>query len=100
MSKTDEQTNITTAFISREEWEKTSNLIAEIAQTVKDNADRTSENLTPKEVCETLKFGRATFERLKNKGILPVYRIGNTKRWYCKRSEIMRLLHEGKLADL
>ena len=102
MNKTENQNQMQVGIIHVpfSEWSETKNQIAQIAQMIKDNADRNSENLTPKEVCEMLKIGRATFDRLKNDGTLPVYRIGKAKRWYCKRSELLRLLNEGKLSNL
>jgi excisionase family DNA binding protein len=60
-------------------------------------ADNKSEYLTPKEVCKMLKIGRATFERHKSNGTLPVYCIAGTKRKYAKKSEVLQLLHEGKI---
>ena len=98
--ETQNQMQIAAAFIPREEWEETRNMIAEIAQTVKDNADGNSEILKSKDVCKMLKIGRATFDRLKEKGVLPVYRIGKAGNWYCKKSELMRIIHDGKLQDL
>lgn len=73
--------------------------VAQIAQTVemlKANADSKGEFLTPKEACQMLKIGRATFQRHKASGVIPVYSIAGTKRKYAKKSEVLRLLHEGK----
>jgi hypothetical protein len=78
------------------EWNETKNQIAEIVAMLKENADKNSEYLTPKETCEMLKIGRATFERHKASGLLPVYSIAGTKRKYAKKSEVLQLLHAGK----
>ena len=78
------------------EWNETKNQIAQIVEMLKENADSNSEFLTPKQTCEMLNVGRATFERHKNSGLLPVYSIAGTKRKYTKKSEVLRLLHEGK----
>lgn len=99
MSETKNQNpvQVTIVQVPVSEWDETKNLIAEIAQTLKDNADKTSEYVTPNEICEMLKIGRATFDRMKAKKIIPMYRIEGSKRLYGKRSEIMRLMHAGKL---
>jgi hypothetical protein len=88
------QTAIVAAFVS--EWNETKNQISQIVEMLKENTDNKSEFLTPAQTCEMLKIGRATFERHKNSGLLPVYSIAGTKRKYTKKSEVLRLLHEGK----
>ena len=75
-----------------EEWYELKKQVAEL----RENADKTSEYLTPKEVCELLKIGRATFERHKASGLIRVYSMKEAKRKYCKRNEILQLLEEEK----
>ncbi|GHT02003.1 hypothetical protein AGMMS49525_04500 [Bacteroidia bacterium] len=82
--------------VSVSEWNETKKQIAEIVGLLRETADNKSEYLTPKEVCEMLKIGRATFERHKTNGLLPVYSIAGAKRKYAKKSEVLRLLSEGK----
>jgi hypothetical protein len=94
MEISNSQTAIVAVPVS--EWNETKNQIAQIVELLKENADSKSEFLTPAQTCEMLKIGRATFERHKNSGLLPVYSIAGTKRKYAKKSEVLRLLHEGK----
>lgn len=57
------------------------------------------ELLTPVEVCKMLKIGRTTYQRYVDKGIFDQVRLdkeGNGK-VYVKRSEISRLIDDGKL---
>jgi len=89
-------TGVAILTVSQQEWNETKQQIAEIVAMVKENADSNSEYLTAQETCKMLKIGRATFERLKNNGTLPVYSVNGAKRKYSKKSEILRLLHEGK----
>jgi hypothetical protein len=54
--------------------------------------------LTPKEVCGILKIGRSTYQRYVDAGIIEQIHIGNNNsRVYVKRSEIERLIDEGKI---
>jgi len=82
--------------VSVSEWNETKNQISQIVEILKENAEKQSEYLTPKEVCEMLKIGRATFERHKNSGLLPVYSIAGAKRKYTKKSDVLQLLQDGK----
>jgi DNA invertase Pin-like site-specific DNA recombinase len=87
----------TMVLVPASEWDETRKQIAQLVELQKENADGKDEFKTPKEVCAMLKIGRATFERHKNSGKIPVYSIPDTKRKYAKKSDILRLLHEGKL---
>lgn len=57
------------------------------------------ELLTPAEVCKILKIGRNTYQRYINTNILEqVKPIGkNNSKAYVKRSELNRLIEEGKI---
>ncbi|MDR2423879.1 MAG: helix-turn-helix domain-containing protein [Prevotellaceae bacterium] len=87
----------TMVLVPASEWEETRKQIAQLVEMQKENAASKDEYMPPKDVCAMLKIGRATFERHKNSGTIPVYSIAGTKRKYAKKSEILRLLHEGKL---
>lgn len=55
------------------------------------------ELLTPKEVCEMLKISRDTYQRYVKKGVLNQVQVDKGKRRYVKRSELEKLIAEGKL---
>ena len=56
------------------------------------------ELLTPNEICRMLKVGRSTYQRYVDAGIIEQIHIGNNNsRVYVKRSEIERLIDEGKI---
>lgn len=57
------------------------------------------ELLTPAEVCEMLKIGRTTYQRYVDKGVFDQVRLDkeNNGKVYVKRSEILRLIDQGKL---
>ena len=78
------------------EWNELNRKVNLLVEMQRENAEGKGEYLTPKEVCEMLKIGRATYERHRSKGTIPVYSIAGTKRKYAKKSDILRLLHEGK----
>jgi hypothetical protein len=94
MGNTNNQTAI--VAVPTSEWDEVIKLLSQVVEMLKENADSKSEFLTPAQVCEMLKIGRATFERHKNSGLLPVYSIAGTKRKYAKKSEVLRLLSDGK----
>ena len=73
----------------------TNEKISKVYSILTDEAGK--ELLTPKEVCEILKIGRSTYQRCVNAGIIVQSHIGsNNSRAYVKRSEIERLIDEGK----
>lgn len=82
--------------VSVQEWNEQKAMIKQIAENVKTFAEKQSEYLTPKEVCEMLKIGRGTYERLWRNGALPVCNIAGTKRKYVRKTEVIRLLESGK----
>jgi hypothetical protein len=96
MVKENQENTTAIVAIPVSDWNETKNQIAEIVGLLRETADSKSEYLTPKEVCAMLKIGRATFERHKASGLLSVYSIAGTKRKYAKKSEVLRLLYEGK----
>lgn len=56
------------------------------------------ELLTPNEVCQRLKIGRSTYQRYVDAGIIKQIHIGNNNsRAFVERSEIERLIDEGKV---
>ena len=56
------------------------------------------ELLTPLEVCRILKIGMRTYRRYVQKGILTQVRMDeNSKKVYVKRSELEKLIDEGKV---
>lgn len=58
-----------------------------------------NELLTPAEVCKMLKIGRTTYQRYVDNGIFEQVRIDKSRsgKVYVRRSEIQRLIDEGKL---
>jgi len=81
--------------ISAQEWNEQKAMIKQIAESVKTFAEKQSEYLTPKEVCEMLKIGRNTYERFWRNGILNPCKIAGTKRRYVRRVEVQKLLESG-----
>ena len=57
------------------------------------------ELLTPAEVCKMLKIGRTTYQRHVENGVFDQVRIDKERngKVYVRRSEIERLIDEGKL---
>lgn len=57
------------------------------------------ELLTPGEVCEMLKIGRTTYQRYVDRGVFEQIRLAKDSngKVYVKRSEIEKLIDEGKL---
>jgi excisionase family DNA binding protein len=83
-------------MVPAQEWFEKTEKINQIFDLVKTFADKQSEWLTPKEVCEFLKIGIATVYRLRNNGTIKFHQIAGSKRWYAKKSEVLQMLHEGK----
>jgi hypothetical protein len=81
--------------VSVQEWNEQKAMIKQIAESVKTLAEKQSEYLTPKEVCEMLKIGRNTYERFWRNGIITPCNIAGTKRRYVRRVEVQRLLESG-----
>ena len=81
--------------VSVQEWNEQKAIIKQIAESVKTFAEKQSEYLTPKEVCEMLKIGRNTYERFWRNGILTPCNIAGTKRRYVRRVEVQKLLENG-----
>jgi len=90
-----ESLQVATIAVPVSEWNETKAKLNEIAESVKGFAEKQSEYLTPKEVCEMLKIGRGTYERLWRNGVLPTCNIAGTKRKYVRKTEVIRLLHAG-----
>jgi hypothetical protein len=57
------------------------------------------ELLTPAEVCKMLKIGRTTYQRHVAAGVFDQVRLGGGRsgKVYVKRSDILRLIDQGKL---
>lgn len=74
-------------------------LLVEIRDKVTVLAAAQKEMLTPVEVCKWLKIGRSTYQRYVERGIFEQVRIDKEAngKVYVQRSEIERLIDEGKL---
>lgn len=85
--------------ISLQEWNKHQSMVIEMHTMLKKLVAATEkELLTPKEVCEWLKINRDTFQRYADKGLFTLTQLdGKGSKVYVKRSEIDKLIEEGKV---
>lgn len=91
-------TQIAVLTVPLTEWNEQKAILYEMAEQIKALTHREQkELLTPKEVCQILKIGRATFERYKNDGKIEVLKIDRTKysKIYVKRSHLEDLIKQG-----
>jgi len=82
------------------QYNELKSLLYEILDNVSKITDKVgNELMTPSEVCELRKFSRSTYRRLVQKGIISQIRTvpGINTKVYVKRSEIERLIEEGKI---
>lgn len=86
--------------ISMKEWQKAQSMLIDIQEKVtKLLQEREKELLTPSEVCQMLKISRNTYQRYIRKNVFAQIQPdkGNNSKVYVKRSEIERLIEDGKL---
>ncbi len=86
--------------IPAKEWNEVRSILYDIRDEVKKiRKDKENELLTPNEVCKILKISRNTYQRYVDKEIFEQIQInkGNNGKVYVKRSEIERLIQEGRL---
>jgi hypothetical protein len=94
----EQQNHIAVITVSAHEWNETKSMLRDISEKINSLSSKGEKELmTPKEVCDFLKIGRATFDRYKNNSVFDVVRV-NTKKYskiYVKRSELEKLIKEG-----
>ena len=79
--------------VPSQEWNETKAMIHSISEMLNALTSKPNkELLSPKEVCNMLKIGRSTFERLKNSGQMKVVRTQGTRKIYVERIEAEKLL--------
>ena len=87
--------------IAEREYNEIKSLLLEIKEEVRilHSKMATEELLTPTEVCKMLKIGRSTYTRYVADGVFEQVRLKskNNSRVYIKRSEIDKLIEEGRL---
>lgn len=86
--------------ISAKEWNKAQSMLADIQEKVtKLLKEKEKELLTPGEVCKMLKIGRSTYQRYIHTNVFEQIqpKKGSNNKVYVKRSEIERLIDEGRL---
>ncbi|WP_159517711.1 helix-turn-helix domain-containing protein [Sunxiuqinia indica] len=93
-----ESQQIAVITVSLDEWNEHKAMLKDIREKVNVLSDQEQkELLTPKEVCERLKIGFATFNRYVNDGLIEVIKISQKKgaNRYVKRSHLDELLKNG-----
>lgn len=86
--------------ITENEWNELKSIVLEIREGVRRLTDEAGkELLTPTEICKILKISRNTYQNYVNDGVFEQVRIGKNKnsRVFVKRSDIERLIDEGKI---
>lgn len=84
--------------MSPNEYNELKSLLLDIRNKVSALADATQkELLTPSEVCRELKIGRTTYQRYVAGGVILQIRPATGGKVYVERSELTRLIAEGKL---
>jgi hypothetical protein len=86
--------------ITEKEWNEMKSMLLEIREGVSKLVDEAGkELLTPNEVCKMLKISRNTYQNYVNDKVFEQIRIDKSKnsRVFVKRSEIERLIDEGKI---
>ena len=87
--------SIAVLSVSAQEWNETKSMISNINKMLHTLTNiPEKELLSPKEVCKELNFGRSTFERLKNNGILKITKLPNVKKIFVERVEMERYRRE------
>ncbi|MBK5719924.1 helix-turn-helix domain-containing protein [Dysgonomonas sp. Marseille-P4677] len=82
--------------IPMKEWNKAQSILIDIQEKLtKLLKDKESEFLTPSEVCKMLRISRNTYQRYVKKEIIEQTKIKGKA--YVKRSELERLIEDGKL---
>jgi len=90
--------NIAIISVSVQEWNETKDMIKSISERLNEiTKPSIKELLTPNEVCEILKCGRSTFERLKGNGAFPVQRANGSNKVYVKRSDLEKAITSGEV---
>lgn len=86
--------------ITENDWNELKSMILEIGEGVKKLTDAANEELlTPTEVCRILKISRNTYQRYIDAKVFGQIKVGKNKnsRVFVKRSELERLIDEGKM---
>lgn len=82
--------------ISMKEWNKALSMFIDIQEKVtKLLQEKEKELLTPSEVCQMLKISRNTYQRYVDKEVIEQIKIKGKA--YVKRSDLDRLIEDGKL---
>lgn len=95
-----ETTQVTVLSVPSSEWNAMNATINDMANKINQLTNKDEkELLTPKEVMEFLKIGRATFDRYKNDSVFECIKVNSKKysKIYVKRSELEKLVREGKV---
>lgn len=82
--------------ITEKDWNELKSMVLEIRGNVSKLVDEASkELLTPNEICKILKISRNTFQNYINRNVFEYSKVEG--KVYVKRSEIERLIDEGKI---
>ncbi len=93
-----ESNNIIT--VDAKEWNELKSILFDLRDKLNRlTADVEKDLLTPAEVCQKLKISRMTFHRYMSAGIFDSIKINNKNngRVYIKRSQLEKLIDEGKI---
>ena len=86
--------------ITQKDWLELLSIVTETREmVVKLYREKEKELLTPAEVCEILGISRNTFQRYVSDGVFELIRLNKSgrNRVFVRRSEIDRLINEGKI---
>lgn len=82
--------------ITEKNWNELKSMVLEIRESVSKLVDEAGkELLTPNEICKILKISRNTFQNYINRNVFEYSKVEG--KVYVKRSEIERLIDEGKI---
>lgn len=82
--------------ITEKNWNELKSMVLEIRGSVSKLVDEAGkELLTPNEICKMLKISRNTFQNYINRNVFEYSKVEG--KVYVKRSEIERLIDEGKI---
>lgn len=82
--------------ITEKNWNELKSMVLEIRESVSKLVDEAGkELLTPNEICKMLKISRNTFQNYINRNVFEHSKVEG--KVYVKRSEIKRLIDEGKI---
>lgn len=82
--------------ITEKNWNELKSMVLEIRESVSKLVDEAGkELLTPNEICKMLKISRNTFQNYINRNVFEYSKVEG--KVYVKRSEIERLIDEGKI---